>query len=120
DDDPAGVEGGADDLGGELGAAGHEQEGLAGQRQLPAAVEEQLADDVADGGAAGVGAGRDGVAAGAQPVGQQPALRRFAGAVEAVQGQEKTSGHAAPRISLRAPILAATGYRRRSPVSARA
>jgi hypothetical protein len=93
DDDVAGVESGADHLGDELGAAGHEEQGFARQAHLPAAVEEQVADDIANGGAAGVGTLGDGVTAGAQPLREQPALRRFAGAVEAVQGEEKAALH---------------------------
>jgi hypothetical protein len=58
-----------------------------------APFEEQAANGITDGRAAGVGAPGDRVALAAQPIREQPALGRFAGAVEAVQRDKWAGGH---------------------------
>src|SRR5437588_1874193 len=81
----AGIKCGLDDLGDELGPASHEQKRLAGQSQIVSVIEEQTANDGTNRGAAGVGALGNLKVTSTQPIRQQSALRRFAGAVDAVQ-----------------------------------
>ena len=89
DDVSPGVHGGPDDLGGQLRPARHEEKRLARRAHVAAAVKKQAAQDVADPRPARIGALCHVVAARAQPLGQQPALSRFAGAVQTIQGKKQ-------------------------------
>ena len=88
------AERGLDDFGDGLGAVGEHQGHLGhGRERRGAGVEQEGADAVAGGGAAGL-AGNDGIeAALLHPSCQALDLRGFAGAVEALEGDEQSARH---------------------------
>ena len=96
EDDGAVGEGGEDDLAEALSAVG-EHEGHLGfggdgaEVGLAAGVEQDGADAVAEGRAAGLAEGDDAVAVGFECGGEVLELRGFAGAVEAFEGDEKAA-----------------------------
>ena len=98
EDDVAGGEGGFDDLGDGLGAVG-EHEGHLGEGGdgaeggLGAGVQQDRADAIAEGRAAGLAEGDYGVAGGSEPGGEAAKLGRLAGAVETFEGDKETTRH---------------------------
>jgi hypothetical protein len=104
EDDGAGGEGGLDDLGDGLGAVG-EHEGHLSQRTdgaeggLGAGVEEYGAETVAERGGAGLAQADDGAAGGSEPGGEAAHLRGFAGAVQALEGDEASAHTRTTRIA---------------------
>jgi hypothetical protein len=87
------VESGPDDLGDELSTAGHKQKRFASRRHIVAMVQNDVPQHATQDVRAGIDAASDGVAAVAQPVRKQAALRRFAAAVETIQREEVVVCH---------------------------
>jgi hypothetical protein len=83
-----GVEGGADHLGRELGPAGHEQKSFARQCQIVLLTQENLANGVPSRRPSRIGALNYFMSMLSEPIRQQPALRGFPGAIEAVKRDE--------------------------------
>ena len=72
----------------QLGPTGHETKSLGDGRHVAAVMEENLTQFLAQRRAARIDASHDFQTTAAQEFGQEPALGRFAGAVDAVQGKE--------------------------------
>jgi hypothetical protein len=108
DDDLACIEGWLDDFGDGLGAiAKHESHLGHGVEATRAGVEQDFANAITDGGAAGL-AEQDGfVAAAGEPCRQALDLGGFSGAVEALEGDENTARHG---LSL-SPVRLGVGWR---------
>src|SRR5207249_11400032 len=77
---------------------GHEQHRLGGRRNIVHLTEQDGTKGVAERRAAWVAAGDDIMPLAAEPIGQESALRRFASAVQAVEGDEP-AGHGVPHSS---------------------
>ena len=85
DDVSAPLEDGLDDVGHQFRACSGEEEGLGPRRDLRVGVEEQGADVLPEGRAAGLADGDDLFARGAEGVGQHSGLRALARAVDALE-----------------------------------
>jgi hypothetical protein len=92
-DDPTGIEGRPDNGCGELRSAGHEEQRLTRQRHLMAVVKEEISNDVANRGAAGIGALDHGMPLRAEPLGEHAALGGFPCTVESIEGDERNPYH---------------------------
>jgi hypothetical protein len=94
EDDVSAVEGGRDDLGDALGAVGeHEAQLRHGVEALGFRVKKQRSDAVADVRTPGLASDRDVEALRFKMRGEFAELSRFAGAIQALKGEEKTSRH---------------------------
>ena len=94
ENDVAAVERGRDDFGDALGAGGeHESQLGHGIEALGLRVEEQGADAIADACASGLARDGDGETLGLEVRGEFAELRRFAGAVQAFEGEEESARH---------------------------
>jgi len=94
ENDVAAVERGRDDFGDALGASGeHESQLGHGVEALGLRVEEQSTDAVADAGASRLAGDGDVETLGFEVRGEFAELRRFSGAIQALEGEEESARH---------------------------